>query len=202
MGSALGGGKGGSSGSSSGSTDQIAGELQNLAGLETGTGMNIMGPGYQQYAAGATGQLTPAQQALVTQALGNMNLGTQANYANLGLGGSTMEQQDLNANRLSSLAQQAGLETQSEQLGLQALGEGLSFLNAGSGNLGGAGSIYNQDQTNKAGALTSLASGLGGAGGGTSGAGSTSGSGFGGLISQFLGGSGSGGGFVDNGTFC
>ena len=78
----------------------ISSTLQNLGSTLTGQAQDIYNPAYSQYLAGASGQLTPAMQSLVTQNLGQMNLGTQGAYSNLGLGGSTMEGQDLASNQL------------------------------------------------------------------------------------------------------
>ena len=154
MSSPFGGGK--NSGSSMPSSSQglspesydTAGGLTNLAAEETGYAQTPLAGGQGQYEAGLTGQMTPAQQASVAQTLQQMNLGTAGNYANLNLGGSTMAQQDMGANQLSSLAQQQQFDTTDEQLGLQAMGLGSSMLGGAGGLLGQAGGIYGQGTSN------------------------------------------------------
>jgi len=136
-----------------------------VGGIEnqlTGIASGLSGPGLAQFQAGAAGQLTPSQQAAVNRTLGQMNLNTAGTYSNLGLGGSTMESQDLGANQLASLAQQQAFEAQSERLGLEA-------LQAATGALGGAGTLAQNQQTQQLNALASAAGALGGKGaGGTS----------------------------------
>jgi hypothetical protein len=125
----------------------LAGIEENLAGEEIGTGNQILPTAMGQYTAGATGQLTPAQQALSATELSAANTGTAGTYSNLGLGTSTMKTQDLATNQLRNEAEQANLEAQSEQLGLAGLGTGLSFLNAGSSSILGSGQLT-QNQIN------------------------------------------------------
>lgn len=122
----------------------IASSLQSLANTEIGTGSQINQTAMEQYQAGASGQLTPAQSAMATNALNQANLGTQGAYSNLGLGNSTMESQDIAGNQLQNLAEQANLEAQSEELGLQGLGMGLNYYNAGGSSLEGAANVTQQ----------------------------------------------------------
>lgn len=116
-------------------------QVTQLAQTQGQYGTDVLGTAYNQYLAGASGQLTPAQQAMVTQQLGQADVGTRSTYGNLGLGGSTMEGQDLNANSLASLAEQANLEAQSESLGLQGLGAGNALISGAEGGYGTAGSL-------------------------------------------------------------
>ena len=143
----------------------IANDLSNIGNIDQNTGTSILPTAMSQYTAGAEGVLTPFQQAEVKQNLGQMNLGTEATYGNLGLGGSTMEQQDLNANDLSSLALSAGLSAQSEQLGLSGLTEGLNFLTGATGAFGGAGNIYSNELDMMANSLQNLGNSNSGGGG-------------------------------------
>lgn len=106
----------------------------NLANAEIGQGntiysqgQSIYSPAYSQYVSGVTGQLTPAQQALVTQNLGTQNAATASTYGNLGLGGSTMETQGMDSNQLQSEAETANLLAQSETLGLSGLSEARNY---------------------------------------------------------------------------
>lgn len=154
-----------------GGVSQDISGLQGIAGTELGQGQGIYGPAYNQFLAGATGQLTPSQQAAVTQTLNQMNLGTAGRYGNLGLGGSTMEQQDLGANQLSSLAQQQAFETQSETLGLDALKAALGFETGAGTALGYAGQLGTSQQAQQLNALSNAASALGGKGGAAGGGG-------------------------------
>jgi len=143
-----GGGGGSSGGGSSGlsSTGEISGlnqlaQQSNTQGnqlYDFGYGM-MTGPAYNQWLAGATGQLTPSQQAMVDENLGQMNLGTEGTYGNLGSPGSTMETQDTNANRLRSMAEEANLEAQSEQLGAQGIQVGNQVVNQAGNYFGRAG---------------------------------------------------------------
>lgn len=139
---------------------QLVPAVTQLAQTQGLYGTDVLGTAYNQYLAGASGQLTPAQQAMVTQQLGQANVGTQSTYGNLGLGGSTMEGQDLNANSLASLAEQANLEAQSETLGLQGLNQGNALLSGAEGGYGTAGNL-----------LTGAGNLLGGAAGTTANAG-------------------------------
>lgn len=182
-------------------------ELGNLADTETGYGGAFSEGGYDQYLAGLTGQMTPAQQALVSENLNQMNLGTAGTYANLGLGDSTMATQDQNYNSLTSLAQQVAIDQMNEQMGLTAAGVGQGYFGQAVQALGGAGTEYNQGyQTMKSG-LTNLLGGQGGSNllsgltGNTGAAGGGSG-----LLGGLLGNTGAGGtsdtqSFVDTGTF-
>ena len=118
------------------------GQLASLGGLQTGLGTAVSGVGLGQLLAGASGQLTPADQALVKSTLDQMNLGTSSRYANLGLGGSTMESQDLGSNQLRSEAESAELAALEERLGLQALQGGESFLGGAGTNITNASRDY------------------------------------------------------------
>jgi hypothetical protein len=177
MGNPITGGKsGGSSTKGSGGYTDLTGLGKQLAGY----GTNVSNTGMSQFQAGAAGQLTPAQQALSQEELQQANLGTQSTYAALGLGPSTMSQQDQNANALRNEALQAGLSMQNEQLGLEALGQGQSELTS-------AGSLYEQSNQDYLNAL----SGAFNAAGGKSGIGSGL-SGVGNWISNLFGGAGTG----------
>ena len=120
--------------------------------------------------------MTPDQQAAIDQTASQMDLSTKGTYSNLGLGGSTMETQDTNANKQKSLAQTASFANLDEMAGLQGLqealgyqGEGLtSLLDAGqilsgaTGALTGAGGLGATEQQTQLGLLGSLGSSLGG----------------------------------------
>lgn len=154
-----------------------------------------------QYQTGATGQITPNQQAAVNQTLQQQQLQNASTYANLGLGGSTMQTQDANANAAKSLAQTQGFSTLDETLGLSGLTQagnfeqlGLSALTGAGQILGGAtgalqnaGSLATTEQATQLGLLGSLGSAIGGSSGlfGSGGL-------FGGLGSLFGGGSSAG----------
>lgn len=155
-------GKGGSSSNTSGLSGLTGLGQSALAGLNASLGNTVGGlgdtlasasspylqGGASQYQAGLSGQLTPAQQALTQNTLNQENLATQGTYANLGLGGSTMETQDTNANALKSLSQQEAIDFQNEQYGMLA-------SQLGQGMLQGAGGLYNE-----AGNLNASAGGL------------------------------------------
>lgn len=118
----------------------------NLSNTDTNVGNTIdaaASPIYDtalnQYQTGVAGQLTPAQQALVTQNLGTENVGTQSTYGNLGLGGSTMEGQDLASNVLRSTAEQANIDAQNESLGLSGLQTANQYYQTGNTAYGNAG---------------------------------------------------------------
>jgi hypothetical protein len=157
----------------------VGGEAQNVIGgigtYEAGVGGNIIDPAMAQYTAGATGQLTPAQAAMASQALREANLSTTGAYSNLGLGNSTMMGQDVAENQIQNLAEQSNLEAQSEQLGLAGLNAGLNYEQGAAGNF----QNISSDQLNLE---KMLASAYGGqsAGGGT-GSPLGGGSSFGGL---------------------
>ena len=200
-----------SSGSSPGNIAPLGNELENIAGAQTniaGQESSVAQPflsgGTSQYEAGLTGQLTPAQQALTSFTNNQMNTGTASTYANLGLGGSTMQTQDINANDLASLAQQEQIDFQNEQMGMYGATEGGNFLNnaiSALSNAGGlltnAGNVYNsqqqQNQQTKGGLGEALGA-LSGNSAGTSGSGVTgTGSLFSGLTNLFKSFGGSGG---------
>lgn len=101
-------------------------------------GSQIYDPSISQFQAGAAGQITPAQQAAVNQTLQQQQLQNAGTYGNLGLGGSTMQTQDSNANLAKSLAQTQAFSTLDEGLGLSGLQQSLGYQNAGLGALGGA----------------------------------------------------------------
>ena len=190
---------------------------QSLGASTYGQGQNIYDPAYQQYLSGMQGQLTPGQQAMVTENLGTENVGTQSLYGNLGLGGSTMEGQDLASNVLKSTAEQANIANQNEQLGLSGLQTAdqyystanQSYANAGNALSGASSSLYNAGQLTDANlkALNSAISSLGnkssgGLGSGLSSliGGATGTSGTGGFLGSLFG-SGTGSGVVDTGAF-
>ena len=139
-----------------------------------------------QFDLGATGQITPSQQAAVDQTLQQQNLQTQGTYGNLGLGGSTMDTQDLNANKAKSLAQTQAFSTLDETLGLSGLSQAEQYyglgLNALTGALGtqtaagqilggatgalnSAGNLATTEQATQLGLLGSLGSAIGGSNG-------------------------------------
>lgn len=119
----------------------ISGTLENLGNQEIGYGNTVTPTAINQFQAGATGQLTPAMAALAATNLSSSDTATKGAYSNLGLGGSTMESQDLATNQLRNTAETANLEAQEEQLGLEGAGVGLNFLNAGGGQYMNAGSL-------------------------------------------------------------
>lgn len=139
-------------------------------------GTQIYGPAADQYVAGAAGQITPAQQAAVNQTKQQQDLQTAGTYGKLGLGGSTMETQDLNANAAKSLAQTQGFSSLDETLGLSGLsaaeqyyGLGLNaltgagnILSGATGALNSAGNLATTEQQTQLGLLGSLGSALGG----------------------------------------
>lgn len=139
-------------------------------------GTSIYGPAADQYVTGAAGQITPAQQAAVNQTLQQQDLQTAGTYGNLGIGGSTMETQDLNANKAKSLAQTQGFSSLDETLGLSGLDEAAKYYGLELGSLTGAGQILGgatqalgsagnlaaTEQQTQLGLLGSLGSALGG----------------------------------------
>ena len=140
-------------------------------------GQDIYGIAFPQFQAGAAGQITPAQQAAVNQTLQQQQLQNANTYAKFGLGGSTMQTQDSNANIAKSLAQTQGFSTLDEALGLQGLYQGaLPYENAGltslldagnilsgaTGALNNAGNLATSEQATQLGLLGSLGSALGG----------------------------------------
>lgn len=168
----------------------LANDLLGISNYETGVGSNVTGTALDQFTAGATGQLTPAQMALSNTELTSSDLNTAGTYANLGLAGSTMESQDVASNNLRNEAEQANLEAQSEQLGLEGLGTGLQYTQAGAGNIGGAANIT-QAQIN---AILAALGGGQSAGGGIPGLTNPLGGGTG------IGGTGLGGTGIDSTT--
>lgn len=151
---------------------QLANQVQNLGQGVYSQGQDIYNPAYQQYVSGISGQLTPAQQALVDQNLATSNTGTMGTYGNLGLGGSTMEGQDLGNNQLKSLAEQSNINFGNETLGLEGLktadqyySTADQFYNTGANALSGAAtSTYDAGNLANANAssLNSAISSLGG----------------------------------------
>lgn len=124
-----------------------------------GQGGQIFGPSFSQFQAGAQGQITPAQQAAVNQSLQQQNLQTAGTYGNLGLGGSTMETQDTNANAAKLLAQTQGFANLDEITGLGGLQQALGYYGGGLNALTGE----NQANTGALSTLTGAGSLLGGA---------------------------------------
>lgn len=152
-------GGGGSRSSGTSSSGSIGGLAQNaflqeqLAGQLDTQGNQIFGPAFGQYNAGINDVLTPSQQSLVDQNLGTMDTATRGTYGDLGLGGSTMEGQDVNANALRSMAEKANLSFLNEDLGLKGLQEALGYfggsesaLGGSSASLGSAGQLQNEQQ--------------------------------------------------------
>jgi|SRR5215472_856738 len=113
-----------------------------ISSTQEGEGGAIYPTAFSQYEAGATGQITPAQQAAVAQTKANMDTSTKNTYGNLGLGGSTMQTQDLNANDLSGLAQTEEFSNLDETLGLSGLDQTNKFQSSGASSLGGATTAY------------------------------------------------------------
>lgn len=158
-------------------------DLASTEGTDAG---NIYGPAFSQYTAGAGGTITPAQQAAVDQTLKQQNLQTAGTYGNLGLGGSTMQTQDTNANAAKSLAQTQAFSTLDETLGLSGLDAALKYytgdlsaltgalgtqtgagqiLSGATGALSNAGNIATTEQQTQLGLLGSLGSAIGGSSG-------------------------------------
>lgn len=128
-----------------GSLSGYASDVSDIAAEQATYGSDVLPTALAQYQAGASGQLTPAQQAQATSALNQANVGTSAAYGNLGLGNSTMKSQDLAANQLQNLAEQGNLEAQSEELGLAGLQTGNQLLSGATSSYGTAGNLT-QDQ--------------------------------------------------------
>ena len=78
--------------------------------------------------------LTPPEQDLVNFLGGQQDVRTRDIYSRLGLGGSTMEAQDLGGNELQRLAQSAGLINQNQQTALQ-VAQGTLGAETAAGNL-------------------------------------------------------------------
>lgn len=175
----------------------VASQQQQLASNLNTQGSDIYGPAFGQYNSGISGQLTPAQSALVGQNLSTMDTATAGTYGNLGIGGSTMENQDLTGNSMRSLAEQSNINFQNEQLGLSGLQEALGYfggagqlLGGASTSIGNAGSLQtaNQGQLNDAlNTLSSKISGLAGSAGGSAATSGTTGA-IGGNTAADLGG--------------
>ena len=150
--------------------------LNNIANTVTGAGNTILPAGEGQYMAGLEGKLTPAQQALTNFTLGQNQLRTNQGYANLGLGGSTMNAQDLNADKIQSLAQQEQIDFQNEQAGLAGVGAGAGLLGQGAGIYGNQegmlANLYNQQNQNFLQSLGSAGQALGNKSAGSSSSGS------------------------------
>ena len=173
-------------------------DFLNLASTVGSETPQIYGPAISQYQAGAAGQVTPGQQTDIDQTLQQMNLATSGTYANLGLGGSTMENQDVNANQQKSLAQKQQFASMDETLGLSGLGMANTYttqelndlagalstltgagniLGSASGALNSAGNLAAGQQATQLSLLGSLGKALGGGiGSGYSGGGYSGGS--------------------------
>ena len=143
-----------------------------------------------------------------------MNDATNSVFGSLGIGGSTMNTQGLNANRLQSLGQQEDIDFKNQQMGLNALGAGNQLLGTSlAGNmdlatlLTDAGSLYGaagqnilgEQQLNLGGknlglqALGDLFGSGGGLGGSNPSGGGSGSGGSGGWLGQLFGSSGTGG---------
>ena len=122
----------------------LAGNYGNIASSQYGTGQSLIGTGLNQYQMGAQGQLTPGMQQIVNNAQQQGDVLTNAGYARMGLGGSTMNEQDLGnvANQAAQL--QANLANQEQSLGLQASQYGLGALSGAAGTTVDEGNLYNQ----------------------------------------------------------
>lgn len=179
----------------------------NNANLYGAQGTSIYDTASGQYQSGVAGQLTPAQQALVTNNLSTENTGTAGTYAGLGLGGSTMESQDIANNTLKSTAEQSNINFQNEQLGLSGLQTADQYYgtsnqalsNAGTALSGASSSTYNAGQLTDAN-LTALNNAISSLGNKSSS--SLTGSGLSSLFSGVgsLFGSGAGGSVASAGT--
>lgn len=127
---------------------QLANDVTNRGNAVYSQGQQIYDPAYGQYTGGIAGDLTDAQQALVSQNLGASNAATGSIYSNLGTGLSTMEDQDKSTNALKSLAEEANINFQNETLGLQGLDAAKNYY-------GTADQYYNTGTTGYANAATS-----------------------------------------------
>ena len=200
------GGSGGGSSSASanaGYLDTLAQGDVNLGNLEISAASPIYSTALGQYESGAAGQLTAPQQALVQQNLGTEQTGTMGTYGALGLGGSTMEGQDLANNVLKSTAEQANIANQNESLGLSGLSAAQQYYTGAGNDYTGASSALSssgglsQGVTNS---LNSAISSLGNKSSSGSGLGSLFSSAGGGASSLFGSGSGTGGSVASAGV--
>lgn len=222
------GGGGGGTSSGGGGYSNILGALggtsalSNLAQQVTGAGTGLIGSGtnlsnisgqvmpaaLSQYQLGASGQLTPGLQDVANFAQQQGQLGIANTYGDLGLSGSTMEQQDLASNQLQNLAETAQLALQEEQAGLTGIGVGGNLAATGAGITGqginaltgqedltaNAANAQNQQVLN---ALGSAATGLSNKSAAGTGLPGAIGSGLGSLF----GGGGTGTAGIDTGSF-
>jgi len=117
---------------------------QAIAQAQTAAANPLIATGEAQVEAAAAGQLTPAQATYVQQSLTDAQNQIKATYANLGLSGSTMETQDLNAavNQAQSLT--ASLLLQNQQAGLSTASQGQSGLSSAGSTISGEGSTLGQ----------------------------------------------------------
>lgn len=136
--------------------ETLGGAPYNDAGTVFSEGQNIYSPAYNQYTAGQQGILTPAQTALVNQNLATSNTGTQGTYGGLGLGGSTMEGQDLSNNQLKSEAENANISFGNETLGLEGLQTANQYSSTAGNLYNTADQYYNTAESALSGAGTSV----------------------------------------------
>lgn len=181
----------------SGYQDQLSNQVNQAGQAISSEAGQIYSPAYSQYVQGLTGQLSPSQQALVSENLGTMDTGTSATYSNMGLGGSTMEGQDLASNSLKSMAEQSNINFQNEAEGLSGLSTANQYnstadqyyntaesaLSGSSSSLNSAGQLANSNNAQLNSAINSLGNKTSGGGG----SGSSSGGLFSGLGSLFSG---------------
>lgn len=102
--------------------------------------------------------LSPVEQSLVDFFGGQQDVRTRDIYSRLGLGGSTMEAQDLGGNELARLAKSAELIKGDQNLALQVA---QGTLNSELGQLSAQNQAFQQGQTN----LKNITGGLGQIGG-------------------------------------
>jgi hypothetical protein len=122
--------------------ENLAANTASLSPAVAGYGNQTLGTAENQYQTGAAGQLTPGWNALAQNQLTQANLGTTAQYGNLGLGDSTMKTQDINANTLQNLAEKGNLAALEEQLGIQGLSTGTSMVGEAANINTQAGGLY------------------------------------------------------------
>jgi len=103
--------------------------IPNLSGVQDQLN-NIGSTAKQLIASETTGVLPPGQEQMVQNAINDAKTQIRAKYANLGLSGSTMETQELNAVDERAVAERAQLAAQATQTGLNAAGLQDQIFNA------------------------------------------------------------------------
>lgn len=119
-----------------------SGPLATIANQQYTTAQPLLSTGQNQFQTGAAGQLLPGMQQIVDNALHNADTLTNAHYAQMGLSGSSMQGQDLGQNRDQAAQLEANLAFQNEQIGMQAIQEGLGALAQSAGTNMNEASIY------------------------------------------------------------